>query len=72
MASSARTSSTLYVSGVAASAERDLAVLAGVEHPVRGSIAGDQPAVAAYSDGVDRGRVRLSGFPTWHREDVAV
>src|SRR6266536_4589674 len=33
--------------GVATAAERDLAARAGVEHPVRGSIAGHQPALAA-------------------------
>jgi hypothetical protein len=58
--------------GVATAAERDLAVRAGVEHPVRGSVAGHQPALAAQLDHVDGGRVRPSGFPPWHGEDLAV
>src|SRR5512133_2154128 len=41
---------------VAAAAERDLAGRARVKHPVRGPVAGDQPAVATRIDHVDRGR----------------
>lgn len=45
---------------------------ARVENPVCRPVAGDQPAIPAEVDDVDRGRVQLSGFAPRHREDVAV
>src|SRR6266511_2818133 len=72
MAASAPISSTLYVWEWPPRLSVTLPCARGVEHPVRGSIAGHQPALAAHLDHVHGGRVQLSSFPPWHGEDLAV